>query len=56
MDSKYLKPYNQRLIRVLEPAIKNARCFNLATEELEKLVDDLKTQELNLFELLIFEP
>jgi hypothetical protein len=56
MDMKFMKPYNQRLIPVLKRAIENAKVFNLATDELEKTVSDLQTQELNLFELLINDP
>lgn len=53
MDSKYLKPYNQRLIKILDRAIRNAKIFNLTTEEMENLVSELQSQGLNLFELLL---
>jgi hypothetical protein len=55
MDIKYLKPFNQKLIKVLQTAVSNARIFSLSTTELDKMIADLQSQDLSLYEIPLDE-
>lgn len=55
MDMKCLKPYNQRLIALLQRALTpgSDRDYHQTISELNKMIADLKSQNLNLFELVL---
>lgn len=51
MKMSDFKPYNQRLIPVLERAVKNLKAVNMDASALETLIKALWQQDVNLFEL-----